>query len=64
MMNALRLTEGVAESSYSERTGLPLERLERILNTLREEDWLEQARLAPTAKGRRYLNALLEHFVE
>lgn len=64
MMNALRLTQGVAESSYSERTGLPLVGLEKILNTLREEDWLEPGRLAPTAKGRRYLNALLEHFVE
>lgn len=64
MMNALRLTDGVAEASYRERTGLPLEAIAKILNTLRSEGWMDRERLAPTAKGRRYLNALLEHFVE
>jgi putative oxygen-independent coproporphyrinogen III oxidase len=64
MMNALRLAEGVTEATYPERTGLPLEDLAGILNTLRSEGWLTRDRLAPTAKGRRYLNALLEHFVE
>lgn len=64
MMNALRLAEGVAESTYTERTGQALEDMAGILNTLRFEGWLARDRLAPTAKGRRYLNALLEYFVE
>lgn len=64
MMNALRLANGVTEASYAPRTGLPLEALSGILNTLRKEGWMEPGRLAPTAQGRRYLNALLERFVE
>ena len=64
MMNALRLAGGVPETTYTERTGLSLEGIAKILNTLRFEGWLAPDRLAPTAQGRRYLNALLEHFVE
>lgn len=64
MMNVLRLADGVAESRYPERTGLTLEAVAGILNTLRSEGLMDQKRLAPTAQGRRYLNALLEHFVE
>lgn len=64
MMNVLRLADGVPETRYPERTGLSLEPLAGILNTLRQEGWIESDRLAPTTQGRRYLNALLEHFVE
>lgn len=64
MMNALRLAEGVPEALYPQRTGQSLEALSAMLDTLRKEGLMEPGRLAPTPQGRRYLNALLERFVE
>ena len=63
MMNALRLSEGTEEHLYTERTGLPLQSIAAILETLRRQDLLHPHRLQPTAHGRRYLNSLLEHFL-
>lgn len=64
LMNALRLTEGVEERLYSQRTGLPLASLEPKLSYLRKQGLLLQNRLQLTVKGRRFLNSVLEHFVE
>lgn len=63
MMNALRLHAGTTEALYTERTGLPLESIAAILDTLRQQGLLHPHRLQATAQGRRYLNSLLEHFL-
>jgi oxygen-independent coproporphyrinogen-3 oxidase len=65
MMNALRLHEGVPVEMFAERTGLgitaiaaPRAEAERL--GLLERD---HARFRPTAKGRRFLNDLLQLFL-
>lgn len=63
MMNALRLQEGVEESLFSQRAGLPLTTIAAILTTLREEGLLESHRLQATERGRQYLNSVLERFL-
>ncbi len=63
MMNALRLTNGVDEHLFTERTGLPLSRLTAILGQLRQENLLHPGRLQATEHGQRYLNSLLERFL-
>lgn len=63
LMNALRLTEGVDESLFTERTGLRLESVAVQLEQLRKEALLEPDRLQATDLGRRYLNSLLERFL-
>lgn len=63
MMNALRLKEGVDESLFSERTGLPLTTVGVKLELLRSEKLLEKDRLQATDLGQRYLNSLLERFL-
>lgn len=65
MMNALRLTDGFASSLFSERTGLPISTIEKTL-TKAEADGLlnwDINRILPSAKGRVFLNNLLEMFV-
>ena len=66
MMNALRLNDGFAAALYEERTGLPLT---TVLKGLREAERRglvarDHARIAPTALGRRFLNDLLQIFLE
>ncbi len=66
MMNALRLVDGVPQSLFAERTGLPLTivlaRLERArARGLIETDALQ---LRPTRRGQRFLNDLLELFLD
>ncbi|OZB15668.1 MAG: YggW family oxidoreductase [Marinobacter sp. 34-60-7] len=63
MMNALRLSGGVPESLYSERTGLPLSTIAVKLRQLRDRTLLAPDRLQATEQGQRYLNSLLEHFL-
>jgi oxygen-independent coproporphyrinogen-3 oxidase len=65
MMNALRLAEGFAVSSFVERTGLqitvagkPLERAEARGLIVRDREHIR-----PTELGRRFLNDLLELFL-
>jgi oxygen-independent coproporphyrinogen-3 oxidase len=65
MLNALRLVEGFAVTLFSERTGLPLQLVARNLDEaqaqgLLEGDW---QRIRPSARGRLFLNELLEHFL-
>tara|TARA_R110002124_G_scaffold90803_2_gene231424 strand:- start:72834 stop:74054 length:1221 start_codon:yes stop_codon:yes gene_type:complete len=63
LMNALRLTEGVSERLFCERTGLPLSSVGVKLKTARDEKLLVEDRLQATALGQRYLNSLLERFL-
>jgi oxygen-independent coproporphyrinogen-3 oxidase len=65
MLNALRLTDGFPPGLFTERTGLPLNALEASLQKaeskgLLERDW---QRIRPSARGRLFLNDLLELFL-
>ncbi|MCU4392335.1 radical SAM family heme chaperone HemW [Acinetobacter courvalinii] len=65
MMNALRLNEGVATESYTQRTGLALHDLNETLHDLREKKLLiaDQDRIACTEQGHIFLNSVLERFL-
>jgi len=63
MMNALRLSGGVPENLFTERTGLPLSVVEVKLESLRKDRLLERGRIQATELGQRYLNSLLERFL-
>ena len=63
MMNALRLRQGVEESLYCERTGLPLSSIAVKLEELRNQGLLTRDRIQATEQGQRYLNSLLERFL-
>ncbi|MBT9567260.1 MAG: oxygen-independent coproporphyrinogen III oxidase-like protein [Thiobacillus sp.] len=65
MMNALRLNDGVPAALFEERTGLPLIVCSAALEQARDTGLLERdfARLRPTPQGQRFLNDLLELFL-
>jgi putative oxygen-independent coproporphyrinogen III oxidase len=65
MLNALRLIEGFPVTLFSERTGLPLNVVEPQLREAESAGLLERdhARIAPSPRGRRFLNDLLEKFL-
>ena len=65
MMNALRLTEGFAVASFTERTGLPISAAAKALSAAEEKGLIERTheRIRPTERGRRFLNDLLELFL-
>ena len=65
MLNALRLTEGVAASLFAERTGYPLALVSRAIEAATAKGLLvaDPTRLAPTELGRRFQNDLLELFL-
>ncbi|MDP1957480.1 MAG: radical SAM family heme chaperone HemW, partial [Rhodocyclaceae bacterium] len=69
MMNALRLTAGVPQALFTERTGLPLEFIEKSalasVANARRAGLLDTAagRLRPTAQGQRFLNRLMAMFL-
>ncbi len=65
MLNALRLVEGFEQKLFGERTGLLLNVIEKQLLEaenlgLLERDW---QRIRPSARGRLFLNELLELFL-
>jgi oxygen-independent coproporphyrinogen-3 oxidase len=65
MLNALRLVGGFPVTLFAERTGLPLATVEARLKAaesagLLERDW---QRIGPSARGRLFLNELLEQFL-
>jgi oxygen-independent coproporphyrinogen-3 oxidase len=65
MLNALRLVDGFDMTLFRERTGLPFSTIEKHLadvetRGLVSRDW---KRIRPTARGRRFLNDLLEAFL-
>ena len=65
MMNALRLTDGVAVSMFTERTGLPITAASKPLARAEALGLIERdaLRIQPTPHGRRFLNDLLELFL-
>lgn len=65
MLNALRLTDGFAPGLYSARTGLALETVMPILESLAARDLLELGteRICPTPLGRRYLDSVVSEFL-
>jgi oxygen-independent coproporphyrinogen-3 oxidase len=65
MMNALRLNAGIPVALFEERTGLPLTVVLRELEDAERRGWIERdhARVAPTLRGRRFLNDLLLLFL-
>jgi oxygen-independent coproporphyrinogen-3 oxidase len=66
MMNALRLTEGFDGALFQERTSLPLLVIRRELEQAEQRGLLvrDGTRIAPTLQGQRFLNDLLEIFLE
>lgn len=66
MMNALRLTDGFPSALFSERTGLPLSRLQNELLAAQRGELLEVTSdyMRPTQRGQRYLNQLLQLFLQ
>lgn len=65
MLNALRLSDGVASELFSARTGLPLTSITAQLTKAREWGLLENDTrvLRPTRQGRLFLNDLLGLFL-
>jgi putative oxygen-independent coproporphyrinogen III oxidase len=65
MLNALRLCEGVAASSFAERTGYPLAIVEREFAEAVRRGLVDAdpATIRPTALGRRFLNDLQALFL-
>jgi putative oxygen-independent coproporphyrinogen III oxidase len=65
MLNALRLPYGFSAGLFQERTGLPVTAITRPLQVAEEKGLLERdlKTIRPSAKGRRFLNDLLELFL-
>lgn len=65
MLNALRLTNGVAIDLFTERTGLPIEIIEPMINAAKNKKLLmnNDKRLQPTELGQRFLNDLMAMFL-
>jgi putative oxygen-independent coproporphyrinogen III oxidase len=65
MMNALRLTEGFATEMFVERTGLPINSIQRQLDEAERRQLIarDYQRIMPTLTGRRFLNDLLQIFL-
>ncbi len=65
MMNALRLTQGFEAALFGERTGLTLAAVERPLREAAERGLItrDHVRIAPTLRGQRFLNDLLQLFL-
>jgi len=65
MMNALRLTEGFEAALFAERAGLALSTLEQPLREAVQRGLItrDHVRIAPTKRGQRFLNDLLQLFL-
>ena len=66
MMNALRLTDGVTENLFFERTGLSIKTIEKELMIAKNRNLLDyhNKRIKPSFRGHRYLNDLLHVFMK
>ena len=66
MMNAMRLNAGFPVSMFEERTGLPVTTVLKGLEEAERRGLIarDHARIAPTMLGRRFLNDLLQIFLE
>jgi oxygen-independent coproporphyrinogen-3 oxidase len=65
MMNALRLTGGFEVALFAERTGLPISVVEQPLQEAVQRGLIarDHVRIAPTKRGQRFLNDLLQLFL-
>ena len=65
MMNALRLADGFEAALFAERTGLTLAAVEQPLRQALERGLItrDHVRIAPTKRGQRFLNDLLQLFL-
>jgi oxygen-independent coproporphyrinogen-3 oxidase len=65
MLNALRLVEGFPIALFAERTGLPIHSIEAQLAHAERAGLIERDHewIRPSARGRRFLNNLLEQFL-
>ena len=65
MLNALRLTEGFPVTLFVERTGLPITVMQRELDLAESRGLIvrDHVFIAPTVKGRMFLNDLLGGFL-
>lgn len=66
MMNALRLTQGFADTLFTAHTGLALELLHEPIERAQQKELLgyESGHLQPTPLGHRFLNDLISLFLE
>ena len=66
MLNTLRLTDGVATNTFTERTGLPLSSISKGLDEASKKGLLDPDHtvLKGTPQGLRYLNNLQELFLD
>ena len=62
-MNALRLTRGVPEPLFEQRTGIPLEQVADVLDMLRADALMQPSRLALTDHGFRFLDSVVARFM-
>ena len=65
MMNALRLAGGFEVRLFAERTGLPISAVEQPLQEAVQRGLIarDHVRIAPTKRGQRFLNDLLQLFL-
>ncbi len=65
MLNALRLTDGFPTTLFQERTLLPIDCIQAILNEAKDKDLLNitSKKITPTKLGKRFLNNLIELFI-
>jgi oxygen-independent coproporphyrinogen-3 oxidase len=65
MLNALRLTQGVPITLFTQRTGLDMGRIEPLLAQAKQRGLLlnDAAIMRPTELGRRFLNDLMQMFL-
>jgi len=65
MMNALRLADGFEAALFGERTGLTLAAVEQPLREALQRGLItrDHVRIAPTQRGQRFLNDLLQLFL-
>lgn len=66
MMNALRLNQGFPATLFQERTGLPLGIVEPALRAAQQKGLIsrDHVQIAPTLRGQRFLNELLQLFLD
>jgi len=66
LMNALRLADGFHPALFEARTAQPLTAILPQLKAAEADGLLnlKPENIAPTAKGRRFLNVLLERFLD
>ncbi|UPG86267.1 radical SAM family heme chaperone HemW [Luteibacter aegosomatis] len=66
MLNALRLIDGVPMGDFTERTGLGLERIAPAMTACIAKGWVvdDPATLRTTERGQRFLNDVIEAFMD